>query len=735
MSMQKTEDRAGVILANVGEKTSVFISYSRKDTAFVDRLATGLEVRGYDVNIDREDIEKGEAWWTRITDLITASDVVIFVMSLDSVASPVCDREIQHTLTLGKRIVPLLWREILGDIPQALSERNWVYAEACAQSSMEDQSAFGPMLDSLERAINLEDIVWVREHTKWISRATEWEAHDRPEGMVLRAAEITAAQTWASRRPATAPEIPSILSLFLDESLKKETKDRQRTRWLQMGIGALTVLAGLFVLLGGLSVTRVMAAFGVRNSDTLAKLAREANNGSDFKRAARYALAGINGFNTPLIGFTITAARSELEVALRADSLLRRSILMEGHEDSVAGAAFSSVGARVVTASYDKTARVWDAASGRQILVLQGHTSLVEWAKFSPDDSRIVTASMDRTARVWDANTGSQIAILEGHKDTVQTAVFSPDGTRIVTASQDNTARVWDAANGTQIALLQEHKQPVGNAVFSKDGACILTESNDKTARVWDADTGRQICILQGHAGMLHSAAFSPDGTRIVTASEDRTSRVWDANNGRQIAILKGHTDEVLTAVFSPDGMRIITASGGYSYIDGSAKDMSARVWDAATGQQIALLQGHIDGVISAEFSPDGLRILSASDDHTARVWDSANGREIAILGGHTNHLSSATFSQDGERVLTASDDKTARVWAWNESTERQEVRDLIKLTCETTLKEQQSILSDSELDRAPALDRKLDRDVCNPASPWIKLSAALGISSDNKGF
>ena len=158
----------------------------------------------------------------------------------------------------------------------------------------------------------------------------------------------------------------------------------------------------------------------------------------------------------------------------------------------------------------------------RERLILFGHEGAVFSAAFSPDGKRIVTASGDKTARLWDAATGKQIgAPLVGHEDAVCSAAFSPDGKRIVTASLDKTARLWDAATGKQIgAPLVGHEGAVLSAAFSPDGKRIVTASVDKTARLWDAETGEQIgAPLVGHEDAVTSAAFSPDGKRIVTAS------------------------------------------------------------------------------------------------------------------------------------------------------------------------------------------------------------------------
>ena len=331
---------------------------------------------------------------------------------------------------------------------------------------------------------------------------------------------------------------------------------------------------------------------------------------------------------------------------------------LKGHDEAVYSAAFSPDGQRIVTASQDRTARVWDAETGRPIgEPLRGHDDGVWSAAFSPDGQRIVTASYDRTARVWDAATGQPIGEpLKGHDEAVYSAAFSPDGQRIVTASQDKTVRVWDAASGKPIGEPLKGHDAMWSAAFSPDGRRIVTASSGRTAGVWDAETGQQIAELEGHDDGVISAAFSPDGKRIVTASKDKTARIWDAESGKPIGEpLKGHDDAVYTAAFSPDGRRIITAS----------LDWTARVWDAASRTpKNEPLKGHDDIVSSAAFGPDGRRIVTSSYDNSARMWDATTGQPIGEpLKGHEDDVMSAAFSPDGKRVVSASWDRTARVW------------------------------------------------------------------------
>jgi WD40 repeat protein len=351
----------------------------------------------------------------------------------------------------------------------------------------------------------------------------------------------------------------------------------------------------------------------------------------------------------------VPEAESSLRIVLKHNNTILR-----GHTDAISSVSFSPDGKHIVSAAWDKTVRIWDAQTGRQVgQPLEGHTKLVNSAAFSPDGKRIVSASMDHTVRIWDAQTGRQIGQpLEGHTDAVNSAAFSPDGKHIVSASMDHTVRIWDAQTGRQIGQpLEGHTDAVNSATFSPDGKCIVSAAWDQTVRIWDAQTGRQIGQpLKGHTHIVLSAAFSPDGKRIVSAAFDNTVHIWDTQTSRQIGqLLEGHTDAVRSATFSPDGKHIASASD----------DHTIRIWDALTGRQIGQpLEGHTDAVNSAAFSPDGKHIVSASYDNTVRIWDAQTGRQIGQpLEGHTYWVNSAAFSPDGKRIVSASSDKTVRIW------------------------------------------------------------------------
>jgi len=229
--------------------------------------------------------------------------------------------------------------------------------------------------------------------------------------------------------------------------------------------------------------------------------------------------------------------------------------------------------------------------------------------------------------------------------------------------SQTAEANLALARTFPQLLATLSHRNSVVRAVFSPNGQRIVTASMDHTARLWNAASGKELARLEGHEDRVLHAAFSADGQRIVTASRDKTARVWNvadgqpvlwkADNGQMLDQLQGHADSIGHAAFSPNGQRIVTASD----------DNTAGVWSAASGQLLAKLTGHTDSVVHGTFSPDGQRIVTASLDSTAWVWNVAGGEPLAKLTGHTDGVVHGTFSPDGQRIVTASLDHTARVW------------------------------------------------------------------------
>ncbi|MBG6173086.1 WD40 repeat protein [Labrenzia sp. EL_208] len=355
---------------------------------------------------------------------------------------------------------------------------------------------------------------------------------------------------------------------------------------------------------------------------------------------------------------------------------------------------FTVDGSKVLSASTDKTARIWNVKDEETVQIFRGHSDALFFASISQDGRRVLTSSWDGTVILWDAETGKKLRrIVEGlrarsyatfspnghwfiavkHESAMLLsnetggaiaelrarnalavwADFSNDGQLIVTISDDDTARVWDSELFFEVAALTGHNDDVVHAAFSADGKKVVTASDDRTAKIFNSKTGQEIAVLEGHEFGLTHAEFSPDGTSVVTGSWDNTARLWNAATGHEIAILAGHKDTINRAKFSRDGRLVVTASS----------DSTARIWSAISGQEIAVLKGHEDEVQHAEFSRNGKLIVTASWDGTAKLWSVETSKELAIFRGHSKDLTYAEFSYDGKYVVTASEDGSARVW------------------------------------------------------------------------
>jgi TIR domain len=206
-------------MSNDAEKLRVFISYSRDDLDFADQLDTALRYYGFASTLDRHGISGGEDWQRRLSNLIRDADTVAFVLSPASAKSDICSWEVREAVRLGKRIIPVLCRP-LDDAspPPQLQDLNYIFFYPDPKSP---GSGFGTGLERLGTALNT-DLEWLRDHTRYLQRATEWDAGGRPVNRLLSGADIGLAKTWAARRPKDAPAPTSLHLDFIRASEEAE---------------------------------------------------------------------------------------------------------------------------------------------------------------------------------------------------------------------------------------------------------------------------------------------------------------------------------------------------------------------------------------------------------------------------------------------------------------------------------------------------------------------------------
>jgi WD40 repeat protein len=338
---------------------------------------------------------------------------------------------------------------------------------------------------------------------------------------------------------------------------------------------------------------------------------------------------------------------------IRIASVLRQCpklLNVFAHGTSLSHSEFSPDGERVVTASDDHTARVWDATAGSELFRLR-HDGEVYHAAFSPDGGRIVTSSQDKTARLWDSRTGALLYSLP-HTDTVWRSCFSPDGQRLATACQDGTAQIWDTTTGQRLGASLRHDNPVVLVNFSPDGKLLGTRTEgDGSVIIWDFATEQQR-LQCPHTASHAQVVFSPDSARCFTSDNDLL-RTWDLRTFTEACAPIKLGLNMIDLSLSTDG-RLLAAAG----------DLAAQIWDTTTWKPLFTPPVRHEGVLTdASISPDGRCFVTAGNDAVVRLWSTAAGQPVAPPLKLILHGKETAFNSDGRRILARSCDQAARVW------------------------------------------------------------------------
>jgi WD40 repeat protein len=327
--------------------------------------------------------------------------------------------------------------------------------------------------------------------------------------------------------------------------------------------------------------------------------------------------------------------------------------ILEGHKGMVNAVAVTPDGQVAVSASDDRTLKVWDLASGRELRTLTGHSNWVTSVAVTPDGKHAVSASGDKTLKMWELGSGGELHTLTGHSREVYAVALTPDGLRAVSASGDRTLILWDLKSGRKLRTFSGHLNRATAVAVTTDGQRAVSASWDRTLKVWELASGREMCSLTGHSNYVTAVAVTVDGQRAVSASRDRTLKVWDLESGREMCTLTGHASYVYSVTTTPVRGHAVSASG----------DQTLKVWDLATGREVRTLIGHALRVNGVAVTPNGQHAVSASDDKTLKVWDLGSGRDLHKFMKHARTVRAVAVTPDGQRAVSGSTDKTVKVW------------------------------------------------------------------------
>jgi WD40 repeat protein len=429
---------------------------------------------------------------------------------------------------------------------------------------------------------------------------------------------------------------------------RKERDARKRQRWLIVSLAVALIIASALAWRSYVNKQDAIAATRKAEANQASSHLEQglaAISGGNRDRGLAYIARALR------VDATNTAARS-----LALDAIVHGNwplpVAQARHDGAFWSIRFDATGSKLVTASDDRTVRVWNAADLTAIGSPLEHEADVYQAQFTAAGGGVLTLTAEGVAHLWEVGRGRELrrfthqpAGSQPGGPIVISAIANPVDDRIATGDDKGTVRLWSGENARSIRV---HRGPVTVIAFDPAGRRLLTGSADGSAAVWDATTGSRLAVLTNHTNEVVAARFTPDGQMLATASRDATVNLYWAATYKPAGTLR-HEKAVELAAFDPTGATLATVSGN-----------STMLWDTRSAQLISDSIRHDGPITSLQFSPEGQRVLTASKDGTARIWDS-NGSPITEAI-RVDALAAA-FRPDGMQVVIGAQDGSLTAW------------------------------------------------------------------------
>jgi WD40 repeat protein len=631
----------------------VFVSYSRQDSAFVARLANEIESSGKNVWIDTAGIEDTEVFPLAIRSAIESSDAFLFVISPASVGSRFCEQEVDYALSLNKRLVPVLRIPVLDDeLPDPIRERNWI--------PFEEEADFDQALARVLHALDA-DLAHRRSHTRWLTKAIEWDNEKRDKSLLLRGTELRTAELWFAGTTEASDPAPTILQREYVLASRQAAGRRSRVVVSSsLGVALLAVGLLVFALLARSQAVEERAqALSLQQSSSAQALALQSQDDLtvDPEMSVILAKLAVEQHATPE---TMLALRESLDASPLLASLPNvnlacgtgapyryatwPSLAFRPHTDELAEDACQLVFAKATTGK----------VTGKSL----GADDIAGWGtqiSYSPTGSH--TAFAELSPGIAIANSQGLSATVSSPLPSVgavDTVTWNPKGT-MVGATADGSSMLLDVPSGIRTVL----QGSIGDTslTFTSDGRFAIVGTNSGVTQIFDM-SGDLVHTLPTRGSQTYVAA-SPKAALLAVAVNTEAGNglveIWNTNTWMEEFVLTSALgDQFSGLAFSPDGTRLALAQA----------NGSATVWSLLSRSEVVSLVGPAAAITSIVFSPDGAEVATAYGNGMARIWR-ANGPEghdlyfggsieSVALSGNRLSLASLGNRQDNEKVLVS---------------------------------------------------------------------------------
>jgi WD40 repeat protein len=316
----------------------------------------------------------------------------------------------------------------------------------------------------------------------------------------------------------------------------------------------------------------------------------------------------------------------------------------------------SSDARRMVTCHLDEQVLLWSMPEGLLMAKLEGHRDWVHEVCFSPDGRLILTLSRDGSAKLWEGYQGKLLKTLGEPGIRVTFAQFSWESQRLLIHLSNGKVKIWTKETGNE-SELETGSYTVLQAFFAPQGSGLLTMSASEEGRghlhLWKSS--EEPLSLVSPSSYMVASHFTPRGTHVVSTYVNGLFRIWEVGGGTLVNEFRSHSNRTMESLyFSPEGTLMAAVAPWEGLIE---------IWEREEGICRGFLSGHSGGINTVCFSPEGLKLLSASDDGTVRLWNALTGKSLAVLRGHEHWVYTAHFSLEGLYILSASRDGSAKLW------------------------------------------------------------------------
>ncbi|WGV26771.1 protein kinase domain-containing protein [Halotia branconii] len=372
-----------------------------------------------------------------------------------------------------------------------------------------------------------------------------------------------------SQPPIPTPVAPTKLPVKL--TLKLKARQQRLLAGVAITLGGLVLTQFVGYVRYGLFPTNPVSLIANKDSDVFLK--RTLTGHSYWVGSVAISPNGktlVSGSGDGTIKLWNLATGEQIRTLIRHSSPVKTFTISPDGKTLASNGVIDILGKR----DNDKTIKLWNLETGKQIRTFIGHSDSVNSVTFSPDGKTLASGSgsfsftlnnannsNDKTIKLWNLETGKQIRTFIGHSSWINSVAISPDGKTLVSGSSDETIKLWNLETGEQIRTFTGHSESVNSVAISPDGKTLVSGSSDETIKLWNLETGEQIRTFTGHSESVNSVAISPDSKTLVSGSSDETIKLWNLETGEQIRTFTGHSDPVNSVAISPDGKTLVSGS------------------------------------------------------------------------------------------------------------------------------------------------------------------------------